>query len=190
MAADTPAAPIRRLVAGPDEQGTTRVLIDGPSPRRIVYAATGMVMTDLWESAAVPPVIERGQGADPVFAGHAYFPLPGGTHFMINRIPSNRVRKAIEAQVDVAAATAAFAAETPGMFDTFEPGGDGMHTSPTVDYGVILEGAIDLELGDGSVTRMSAGDTYVFKAARHKWHPLEDVGCVIMVVLVGAEVVA
>jgi hypothetical protein len=180
-------APIRRLVAGPDKNGTARVLSDGPSPRRIVNEGNGMVMTDLWSTDAVPPVIERGQGADPVFAGHAYFPLPGGTHFMINRIASARDRREAEARADVAAANAAFGAHVPGMFDTFEHGGDGMHTSQTIDYGLILEGIIDLELGDGSITRLAAGDTYVLQAPRHKWQPLEDAGCVIAVILVGAE---
>ncbi|MET0137804.1 MAG: hypothetical protein ABW048_04535 [Sphingobium sp.] len=176
---------VRRLVAGIDDQGCTRILADGPAPRRLIHRSSGLDMVDLWATDMVPPRCDR-DDADPSLTPHRYFPGPGGTRFLINRIPSAAQRRALAAaaspQDDIN-----FFAQVPGMAETFERDGGGMHRSPTIDYGLILDGAIDLELDDGVVTRLYAGDSYVLEAARHHWHPLEDSGCTIAVVLVGAD---
>lgn len=177
---------MRRLVAAPDTAGKTRILFDGDAPRGLAHAGTGLDGVHLWSTDAVPPSIVP-DPADPTLAPQPYFPEPGGTRFWVNRIPSQAERRRRAATVDLAAAHAAFLAEAPGMAETHEPDGNGMHTSRTIDYGLILEGAIDLELDDGMVARLVAGDSYVLHAARHNWHPLEDVGCTIAVVLVGAS---
>jgi hypothetical protein len=178
-------SPVRRLVAGIDEHGRTRIFNDGSAPRRVVHEGTGLDMVDFWTTDAVPPTFDL-EDSDATLTPHAYFPGPGGTRFMINRIPSAAQRRAFAAAAKPGA-DADFYAQVPGMAETFEPGGGGMHRSPTIDYGLILAGAIDLELDDGVMTRLSAGDTYVLKAARHNWHPLEELGCTIAVVLVGVD---
>ncbi|MET9871510.1 hypothetical protein ABZZ16_36280, partial [Streptomyces sp. NPDC006386] len=47
-------------------------------------------------------------------------------------------------------------ADSSGLAELIEP--DGMHATPTVDYGIVLQGEILLELDDGHRTRLSAGD--------------------------------
>jgi hypothetical protein len=37
----------------------------------------------------------------------------------------------------------------PGMSDHFERGAPGMHTSDTIDYGIVVRGEMTLELDDG-----------------------------------------
>lgn len=86
------------------------------------------------------------------------------------------------------AAHAAFLSALPGITDHHEPEGAGMHTSSTVDYGLILEGSINLELDNGVITRLDAGDSYILHAVRHNWHSLEDVGCTFAVIVLGAAV--
>lgn len=176
--------PVRRLVAGLDEAGRTRILSDGVPPRRVRHDATGHELNDLWTTDRVPPDFTR-DDTDPTLAPHRYFPSAGGTRFMINRLQSRREQRRAAAQADTDAANAAYAAATPGLADTMEPDGAGMHTSTTIDYGLILEGAIDVEFDDGVITRLTAGDSYVLKQARHRWHMLEDEGCVIATVLIG-----
>lgn len=45
-----------------------------------------------------------------------------------------------------------------------------MHRTRTIDYGVILDGQVDLELDDGSVVTLSSGDVVVQRGTAHAWH--------------------
>lgn len=44
-----------------------------------------------------------------------------------------------------------------------------MHVTPTLDYAIILDGELWLELDDGEPSRLSAGDLVVQQATRHGW---------------------
>lgn len=44
-----------------------------------------------------------------------------------------------------------------------------MHRTQSLDYGVVLEGEVELELDDGSVTLMRKGDLAVQRATMHAW---------------------
>ena len=57
------------------------------------------------------------------------------------------------------------------------------HTSDTVDYEMILEGEIGLELDEGMVT-LAAGDCVVQRATRHRWVPTTDKPCRMLCVMV------
>lgn len=45
-----------------------------------------------------------------------------------------------------------------------------MHRTRSIDYGVVLDGEVDLELDDGSVVTMSQGDVLVQRGTAHAWH--------------------
>jgi hypothetical protein len=47
---------------------------------------------------------------------------------------------------------------------------DGMHTTPTVGYGIVLRGEIVLELDDGQCTPLTAGDVVIENGTRYAWH--------------------
>ena len=50
------------------------------------------------------------------------------------------------------------------------PGGTSpMHRSNSLDYGVILSGAVELELDHGAVTRLGPGDVVVQRGTIHAW---------------------
>ncbi|KAF2171495.1 hypothetical protein M409DRAFT_63741 [Zasmidium cellare ATCC 36951] len=56
-------------------------------------------------------------------------------------------------------------------FADFAPNSHGfMHRTQSLDYGVVLEGTVVLELDDGSTTTMTKGDTAVQRATKHAWH--------------------
>ena len=44
-----------------------------------------------------------------------------------------------------------------------------MHRTQSLDYGVVLEGTIEMELDDGSVTRLKRGDVAVQRGTNHAW---------------------
>ena len=58
-----------------------------------------------------------------------------------------------------------------------------MHATPTVDYGLVIAGDIELGLETGSVT-LAAGDAVVMNAVQHSWLAGPN-GCTIATVLVG-----
>jgi quercetin dioxygenase-like cupin family protein len=55
-----------------------------------------------------------------------------------------------------------------------EPNNPGVHQTATVDYGVVLDGEVDLELDDGVKIRLTAGDTIVQLGSRHAWRNPTD----------------
>lgn len=59
----------------------------------------------------------------------------------------------------------------------FAPGIDcPMHKTVSLDYGVVLEGEIELELDGGEIKRMGRGDVCVQRATNHKWRNVTEGG--------------
>jgi len=61
------------------------------------------------------------------------------------------------------------------------------HRTDSIDYAVVISGAIDMELDDGVVVKLKAGDVLVQRGTMHNWvnHGKED--CVIAFVLISAK---
>jgi mannose-6-phosphate isomerase-like protein (cupin superfamily) len=75
----------------------------------------------------------------------------------------------------------------PGMGDHFERGAPGMHTSDTIDYGVVVRGEMTLELDDGKMIHLRQGDCIVQNGTRHRWrNPLPE-PCLMAYVSVGGK---
>jgi len=62
-----------------------------------------------------------------------------------------------------------------------------MHRTETIDYGVVLEGAVTLVLDDGSATTAGAGDLIVQRGTRHAWENRTGAPTRILFVLVAAR---
>ena len=56
-----------------------------------------------------------------------------------------------------------------------------------MDYCVILSGEVWLELGDGALTCLRAGDTVVQNGTRHAWRNLGGEPVTMTVVMVGTQ---
>ncbi|HCY04926.1 MAG TPA: cupin domain-containing protein, partial [Gammaproteobacteria bacterium] len=61
----------------------------------------------------------------------------------------------------------------------------GMHTTPTLDYGIVLQGQITLELDSESVN-LNAGDIVVQRATAHAWRNNSNEPCVMVFVLISS----
>jgi quercetin dioxygenase-like cupin family protein len=69
----------------------------------------------------------------------------------------------------------------------YEPGvGPRNHRTSSIDYAVVLEGEIDMELGATTVT-LRAGDVLVQRGTIHNWVNRGDKPCVMAFVLVDAR---
>jgi quercetin dioxygenase-like cupin family protein len=68
------------------------------------------------------------------------------------------------------------------------PGGTSpMHRSSSIDYGIVLSGAVELELDDGAVSTARAGDIIVQRGTIHLWrNPSATEICRIVFVLIEA----
>ena len=62
-----------------------------------------------------------------------------------------------------------------------------VHRTSSVDYAVVISGSIDMELDDGVVVHLEAGDTLVQRGTVHNWVNRGSEPCRIAFVLVAAE---
>ena len=61
------------------------------------------------------------------------------------------------------------------------------HRTDSVDYAVVMSGEIDMELDDGVVVKLKAGDVLVQRGTIHNWVNKGTVPCVIAFTLIGAK---
>jgi quercetin dioxygenase-like cupin family protein len=72
------------------------------------------------------------------------------------------------------------------MSDFADTGRPGMHSSPSQDFDIVLEGTVGLELDDGE-TLLQAGDVVVLNGAMHRWHNRGSTTAKMVSVVIGAE---
>ena len=71
---------------------------------------------------------------------------------------------------------------------TIQPGHRSpMHRTQTLDYGVVLEGQIQLELDAGATRTIGAGEVVVQRGTMHAWENVSDRPCRIAFILIAAE---
>ncbi|WP_094781662.1 cupin domain-containing protein [Paraburkholderia ribeironis] len=174
---------VRRVVTG-ERDGRAVILSDGPVANTHDYAAVpGFQTTLAWAtSQAVPPLPDDGR--DPVVSIESVVPAPHGTRLIVVQFPPDSVMTS--PQFDGAAAAQEYAAHLPGLAEAFEPDGSGMHRTQTVDYDIIVSGELWLELDDGEIRHLKAGDIVVQNGTRHAWRNRSDAPAVMMAVLIGA----
>ncbi|MFW0783585.1 cupin domain-containing protein [Gordonia sp. CPCC 206044] len=152
---------------------------DGPTAATVYKHTPGFESSVVWTTAAAP--IARGMEA--AAPPSNYIPGPGESIALTVTFPPDSVFASED--FDPEAAVAENLANTPGLADLFEPDAPGMHTTPTVDYAVVLSGTVVLEV-DGEVrTELHPGDIVVQNATRHAWRVPGDEPATIFVVLIG-----
>ena len=75
----------------------------------------------------------------------------------------------------------------PGLAEKFEMDNPGMHTTDTVDYGVLIDGEVHLELDDGATKKLAPRDIVVQNGTRHAWRNKSTRPATMLFVLVGAK---
>lgn len=172
----------QRIVTGVDVDGRSTVASAEELPV-IDFTHTPGFATRV--VATMPPAITPAANArrpDP--AGGGIVPQPGGATFVVITFPPDAVMSAPD--FDGAAAGQEMLQRLPGFAELFEADAPGMHTTPTIDYGIVTSGELWLELGDGSLTHLRAGDVIVQNSTRHAWRNMSDHPATLAVVLVGA----
>jgi quercetin dioxygenase-like cupin family protein len=61
------------------------------------------------------------------------------------------------------------------------------HRTDSIDYAVVMHGEIDMELDDGVVVQLKAGDVLVQRGTIHNWVNNGTVPCIIAFTLIAAK---
>ena len=175
----------RRIVTVRNSAGKSVISSDGPSPREQAREHTpGFVSAPLWKTPAIASLPAADQ--DPMsMPGSSLIPGEGGSTFMIVTFPPDSVM--MSPNFDPAKAGAEHLAAIPGIAETFEPENPGIHTTPTLDYGVVLDGEIWLELDDGATVHLKQHDAVVQQGTRHGWRNKGAKPATLAFVLLGAK---
>jgi len=167
---------IRRVVAA-NVAGKSEVIEDAAGISNAFEHVKGFDPALLWKTA---PGVDFGV-AHAARSGENVLPMPGGTSLMIVTFPPDRNMAEID---NPAAAGAEYLQRVPGLAETFEQDNPGMHTTPTTDYGIVLEGEVVCVLDAGEVT-LKAGDVMVQHHTRHGWSNRTDAPAKVAFVLIG-----
>lgn len=107
------------------------------------------------------------------------FPELGETRVRIVQFDPARLEETSEPETAGVLST-----ELPGLLVHMEPDNPGMHTTNSVDYGILIEGKMTLEVDDGESVDLDPGDIVIQNGTRHAWHYKEK--CTIAWILIGA----
>ncbi|WP_416979626.1 cupin domain-containing protein [Streptomyces sp. T028] len=179
---ETAETRVPRRVVTAVRDGKSVFVSDGPVPNVHHYASIPGMTTSVVYATAAPPALpqDEGETAPPRLR---IPPAPGETRLMIVTFPPDTVMGGPE--FDPAAADAEQREFIPGLAERFEPDAPGMHRTDTLDYDIVLDGEIWLELDDGATTHLRQGDVVVQGGTRHAWRNKGDRTATMCFVLIG-----
>ncbi len=171
---------VRRVVTG-HRNGKSVFASDGEAPKLTTLAMPDSALWKVWGFDGRYSVPFDGDETVPL----NMFPASEGFRFMVITFPPDDTPP--PEGIDPDAAAADVAAKVPDLADVMEPDAPGMHTTDTVDFGIVLDGEIWLELDDGAETKLHAGDVVVQNGTRHAWRNKSDRPCRMAFTLIGAD---
>jgi len=136
------------VVTGIDDEGRSVFLSDGD-------AFGGDAWAEVW---VTDPAVGVDAVVHPSDGPMALEPPAGGTAWRVFEVPPDAVMRAAMANA-------------VGAIEGMEA--DGFHTTHTIDYVMVLEGEVTLELDAGEVT-LGPGDCVVQRGTRHAWRNRSD----------------
>ncbi len=170
----------RRVVTGHSPDSKAVFASDGIVEPNVV-AGLGSEFLKLWGGESLPSFPDAGSPSP----YRDYFPPVGGFRFGIFTIPPERATppppeewKNIYVQMEQV---------FPGVSAYSEANNSGMHTSDSIDFGYVISGSSWLELDNGAMKELHAGDTYIQNGTRHAWRNRGSEPCSILVVLLGTR---
>ena len=164
----------RRVVTGVDQSGKS-VFVSDTEVDGTFVAGSG-TMYDVWgvDGAFEAP----NDGGTPSYT--TFFPPSVGFRYVVATFPPDTSGEDAPPPQDVDALL-------PGAGEFLEADNPGMHTTQTVDIGVVLSGELWLELDDGAEVQIGPGDIVVQNGTRHAWRNKSDQPCTVAYALVGAQ---
>lgn len=174
---------MKKIITGHDHSGKSVFHIVEEQAATVTMPS--FVWHEVWATHAkdrLPIDLSESQSRDQYSDVHKVFPEIGQSLFrVLDFSPAD------SAEVGKALSDKTLTDQLPGLLEhgNMEQSNPGMHTTDSVDYGVILSGRIKLELDDGQLVELEAGDVFVQNGTRHAWRVEEP--CRMAVVLVGTQ---
>jgi mannose-6-phosphate isomerase-like protein (cupin superfamily) len=153
----------RRIVTG-TVNGKSVVRTDEPLPAYEFKTVPGYRHTLVWVNPAIPD-LSKEQRFDSY--PDSVVPGPGGTSLHFVTLPPGSVFA--DPSFDAQAAQDEALVRLPGLADHFETEDPAMHKTNTVDYSIVYDGEIWMELDDGETVHLKSGDVVVQNGTRHAW---------------------
>jgi hypothetical protein len=153
----------RRIVTE-NANGKAVVQSDEPLTAYEFKTVPGYEHTLVWVNGATPDLSEE-QRFDSY--PDSIVPGPGGTSLHFVTFPPGSVFA--DPSFDGEAARNEALVRLRGLADHFEEEDPAMHKTNTVDYSVVYEGEIWLELDDAETLHLKRGDVVVQNGTRHAW---------------------
>jgi mannose-6-phosphate isomerase-like protein (cupin superfamily) len=157
------ASTYRRVVAG-NVSGRSVVQNDEQMEAYQFKTVPGYEHTLMWVNTATPD-LSKEQRFDRY--PDSVVPGPGGTSLHFVTFPPASVFS--DPSFDGEAARDEALIRLRGLADHFEKEDPAMHKTNTVDYAVVFDGEIWLELDDGKTIHLKRGDVVVQNGTRHAW---------------------
>jgi mannose-6-phosphate isomerase-like protein (cupin superfamily) len=171
----------RRIVTG-NLSGKSVVQSDGQMQAYEFKAVPGYEHTLIWVNPATPDL-----GKEQRFDRYpdSVVPGPGGTSLHFVTFPPGSVFA--DPSFDGEAARNEALIRLRGLADHFEKGDPAMHKTDTVDYAVVYDGEIWLELDDTKTIHLKRGDVVVQNGTRHAWRNKSTEPATMLFFLNGAK---
>lgn len=173
---------VRRVVTGKDPEGRSIFVSDSEiEPVRPPLLGG----EDVWEFGGEdrwPALPMTGAETD---TAHGFFPPPQGYRFAMFTIPPTSF-EAPEVE-DFDAALAETERQLPNVTKALTDK-EGLHATASVDFLYILEGEVELVLGEGQSKQLRAGECVVQNGTHHAWfNRHETMWAKLLVIFVGAS---
>jgi mannose-6-phosphate isomerase-like protein (cupin superfamily) len=171
---------VRRVVTGHDASGKSVFVSDETVSPEEPLLLPGSEFHQLWggdTTASFPD-----DGSKPTY--RTYFPPVGGFRFGLFSLPPATTADAQDIGTD---GFEDIERKLPGLAGHMDPSDPGMHTTATIDFEIVLEGTVVLELDDGATVTLQPGDTVVQNGTRHRWTNPGDTTARLALFISGAE---
>ena len=168
--------PIRRIVAGEDNNGRAVALSDGPSPDiREDPARPGYAATRIWVTESTPAKV-RGI-KETLHLPHTIEPPKDGSVCRVVEFPPDKVWNNSVNESDVANFFKMMGSPNLSTYNQDSPH-PYMEKSDSLDFCYIQEGEITLIL-DKEEVDLNEGDTVVLLGANHSWSNRSNKPCIV-----------
>src|SRR3974390_249563 len=145
------ACMVRRVVTGHGASGRSVVASDSEVPS-LDFGTRGGSLYPTWGRDDVAAFPDRGE--QPRWS--SAWPPPGGCRLTVFELPPGDSEEFDQF-----------------ILNTLRPFADedrpGMHSPPTIDFDLVLQGSVGLELDDGEIL-LGPGDVVVLNGTVHRWH--------------------